>query len=670
MFSAELHHIMRYFLLLLFLVQFFYAAAQDHGFPFGQVTYRELEIKEYAPDTSAVAVVLDEFGEAYVDNNNDHNIIFEYHAKIKILKKAGVSYGDVEILLRRNDSYKEKVIGVRASSFNVENGSMRETKFDPKNVYTQNYHEYLDIAKFAVPNVQTGSVIEISYKVESPFFTNFHPWEFQSDIPKINSEYWCLIPANYNYTIALKGDLKLTKDESFLYKNCFTPGGSAQADCSRLKFGMKDIPAFKEEDFMTAKSNFLSSLNFELVQIRRFDGRTDKITKEWKDVDEELRESARFGVQIKRGKDIIDAKIEQLIQGETDPLIKAQKIYDFVKNWYQWNDVYGKYSESGIKKAFDAKAGNVGDINLSLVAALKYAELDAEPMLLSTRENGLVTDVYPVLSEFNYVIAKLNINNKEYLLDATDKSYPFGLIPVRCLNGKGRVMAKESYWHNIKPPSREKTVSIYTLTLGNDGIFRGSIQYTFSGYDAVYQRKKISKLGDQEYVNELTKKLRDVTIKKHELENPTDLKRSVVLKMEVEIEPANIFENHNFLFNPFVNPSWESNPFKSTERLYPVDFGAPIEEVTILNLQYPADYEVEGLPEKIKLGLPQSGGQFIFEMVNGSGKLSMNCSLLISRPVYTSGEYAYLKELFNNVIAAQQTQLVFKKKMENSIGSK
>src|SRR5688572_8595482 len=415
----------------------FLCISQDHGFPFGQVTYRELEIKKFDPDTAAAAVILDEFGEAYVDNNNDHNIIFEYHVKLKILKKAGVKYGDFELPLKKNDSYKERVIGVKASSFNFENGSMRETKFDPKKVYTQNVHKYMDLTKFAVPNVREGTVIEVSYKLESPFFSNFRSWEFQSDIPKVNSEYWTLIPANYNYTISLKGNLKLSKEESSLIKNCFTPGGQAYADCSRMKFGMKNIPAFVEEDFMTAKSNFLSALNFELKEINRFDGRKDKITREWKDVDEEMRESSSFGVQIKRGKDIVDSKVEQLIAGETDPLAKAQKIYDFIKGWYVWNDTYGMYSESGIKKAFDNKTGNVGDINLSLIAALKYADLDVEPMMLSTRRNGWVTEIYPVITEFDYVVAKLNIGDKVYLLDATDQYYPFGLVPVRCLNGKG-----------------------------------------------------------------------------------------------------------------------------------------------------------------------------------------------------------------------------------------
>lgn len=96
----------------------------------------------------------------------------------------------------------------------------------------------------------------------------------------------------------MKGFLPLAKNESELIKNHFV-GATQRVDCSRSKYGMRDIPAFKEEEFMTAKSNFLSSINFELSEIYYFDGRTKRVTKEWKDVDDELRHDPEFGIQIK-----------------------------------------------------------------------------------------------------------------------------------------------------------------------------------------------------------------------------------------------------------------------------------------------------------------------------------------------------------------------------------
>ncbi len=654
---------MRYFFTItLFLSLYTLCNSQDEGFKFG-ATYRELDMKGYDKDTAAVAIVLDEFGKAYIDQQNDHNLLLDYHVKIKILKSAGVSYGDYEIPLRKSDNHAEKILSVHASSFSRENGSMKETKLDAKNVFTENVSKYYDLKKFAIPNVRVGSIIEIYYRLESPFVSNFRTWEFQGEIPKIKSEFLSIIPAYYLYNIALKGFQKLSKQESSIVKNCMTIGNSS-ADCSKLEFAMIDIPAFVEEDYMTAKSNFLSSINFELAQITNSNGSKDKITKEWKDADDEMRRHQYFGLQIKRGKDIVDTQVEQIIAGETDELRKAQKIYDFIKNRYRWNEVYSKYSEFGIKKAYESKTGNVGDINLSLIAALDYAGLDVEPLMVSTRENGTATELYPVLTEFNYVVAKVNINDKVHLLDATDRYYPFGVIPQRCLNGKGRVLGdKGSYWYDIKPTQKEKKITVINLSLDKDGVMKGTLDFTYVGYSAVRFRKKISGFNSEnEYIEDYEKNLHGISIKKFEFKNLNELQNPVILKLDIEIEADGNFDDDLFLFSPFLLDGREENPFKASERLYPVDFGAQMEETLIFNLNYPLDYEIDELPAKVALALPQGGGRYLFELQNTGNKLTMNNSLLIAKPVFSSDEYHYLKELFNNVVASQQTQLVFKKR--------
>ena len=117
-------------------------------------------------------------------------------------------------------------------------------------------------------------------RFESPFIFNFKSWEFQSDIPKMKSEYWAKIPGNYIYNITLTGFLQayhaILRN---LLKIALRPGGGNKADCALYKFGMKDIPAFVEEDYMTAKSNFLSAINFELSEVQYFNGGKEKLTK-------------------------------------------------------------------------------------------------------------------------------------------------------------------------------------------------------------------------------------------------------------------------------------------------------------------------------------------------------------------------------------------------------
>ena len=647
-----------------FFVVFSIAISSAQDFPYGKVTPGDVAMTQYPRDTGAAAVVLKEFGEAYISTGERYSLIFKYHARIKILNKNGLSQSDIEIPLDKDGSGMrvERILELKASSFNIVNGRVHEEALADRNIYTEDRHKYLSIKKIAIPNVRVGSVIELSYTLESPFVYNFRTWEFQSSIPKIESEYWARIPAIYQYNITLRGFLKLLKNESSIVKSCLSTGGFS-ADCSLMKFAMKDVPAFVEEDYMTARKNFVSSIQFELSEIRYPDGRVDKVTKEWKDAEQELRMDNRFGTQLRRGKEIGE-EVRKLIVDETDETEKARKVYNFIKDWYVWNDTYGKYSEHGIKKAFDERKGNVGDINLSLVAALRFADLDADPVILSTRANGTVVELHPVLSEFNYVIAKVNIGDKIFLADATEKYYPFGLLPERCLNGKGRVVGEgKSYWIDLLPKDVRKTVSVLTLALDREGLMTGTLVTSFMGYEAVSQREDILSFpSTDEYIRDLKNSLGGMEITSYELKYVDDINKPLTRRLDIVLrafEP----EVSNFLFSPFFLDKWSENPFKSNERLYPVDFATPLERTTVFNLEYPEQYEIANIPERVGLSLPNSTAKFLFEVKSIDNKISMNNSLSIKKALFTSTEYHYLKELFNRILQVQSGELVFKKRI-------
>ena len=107
---------------------------------------------------------------------------------------------------------------------------------------------------------------------------------------------------------------------------------------------------------------------------------------------------------------------------------------------------------------------------------------------------------------------------------------------------------------------------------------------------------------------------------------------------------------------------WVANPFRSSERSYPVDFGIPVEEVVILNLEFPESYEIAEMPARVGLALPDAGGRYIFNLARNTKGLTMNSSLQINKTVFSSNEYHFLKELFGRVVATQQTDLLFKRK--------
>jgi hypothetical protein len=109
----------------------------------------------------------------------------------------------------------------------------------------------------------------------------------------------------------------------------------------------------------------------------------------------------------------------------------------------------------------------------------------------------------------------------------------------------------------------------------------------------------------------------------------------------------------------------ERNPFKLSERLYPVNFGAPQEYTIILNLTYPESFLLAEKPEKIALTIPGGGGKFLFDILDNGTKATMTYSLSLNRAVYSSVEYKYLKELFNRVIQVQNSDWLFVRKKKD-----
>jgi hypothetical protein len=645
------------------------AHSQNLNFEFGQINALDLKSAFYENDTSAIAFVMNETGDAYIDTDQGYELVVNYHVRIKILKQEGIEKANVVIPLRKSEKNIEKIISIQASSFNLIDDVIEETKMDNKGIFQEDAGKFYNLKKFTIPNAKLGSIIEYKFKLQTPFIFNFYTWNFQSDIPKRKSEYWAKTPGNYVYNVSMRGALPLSLNENEIIDKCVVVnevgyGGGTYANCLRYKFAMENIPAFVEEDYMTAKSNFLAAIYFELSEVRYFDGRVDKITKEWKDAEQELRTDKKFGGQLKRGKDILGNQLTALIGTEPDSFKIANRIYEFIKESYQWNEVYGIYSEVGVKEALDTKRGNVGDINLTLIAALKFAGFIVEPVILSTRKNGLPTQIYPVISDFNYVIAKVKIANKIYLLDATDDFMPFGMIPERCFNGSGRVLTeKSSYWYEIKPSQKARVVTMCNLKIGSDGKITGDMQRSYFGYKAVYKRKEMQSFRDkEEYRNALsdefaTLKPTDITI-----ENIDDLNNSVNESFKIEISDFISDGPTNFLFNPFISGKVGNNPFKTAKRLYPIDFGVPIDEMFILNIDLAENITSGSLPEKVALGLPEVGGRYICDFKAENSRLTITSMFSVFRTVYSAEEYHYIRELYNRMIQTQNIDLVFTKK--------
>jgi len=624
----------------------------------GEITPEEHALNVYEKDTTANALFLYENGETHFKISRDRLIMSTtYYAKVKIFNKDGNDNATIEIPIRHNKERSEKIVNIKGYTHN----SQRRIALNPKNVFTDKVNEYRSIVKFTMPDIKEQSIIEYEYTKESPFFFNFTGWPFQTNIPKLYSRFHAFIPGNFVYNRSLIGSKKLSKNEAEIKKKCFhIPRAIKEADCEELTYVMNEIPAFIEEDYMLSKENYISRIKFEISEFYGFDGIKHKYTKSWKDVDKEFRKEKSIGKQLKKI-DYIEKRLPQELYDVNDQLAKAQKTYNFIKDHFTWNNKTRLFNDVNVKEAFDNKIGNSTEINIALINALNAVGLNADIVLVSTRDNGLPLKLHPVITGFNYAIAKIDIDGKTYLLDATNKLLPFGMIPYKTLNGYGRVMDfdNESYWIDIKPIKNNQTRISMNLKMDEEGNFEGLLNKSYNGYKAIEKRDEIKIVTEEKYLEDIEDRDENLIINSYKNSNLDEIDKSLKELFNIQIESE--IDGNLVILNPFINSKISKNPFQLKERTYPVDFGYPSSFQFTLSLKIPVNYKVSTLPEDLALKLPNSSGNYTFNIGAKNNIITMISRFKINKAYFVPEEYLYLKEFYTQIVKTQNSLITLEK---------
>ncbi|MBB2148519.1 DUF3857 domain-containing protein [Pedobacter gandavensis] len=652
-------------LLLLSLLLLVQLTTQAQDFPFAGITHEELDLKNTVIDSNANAIVLKEFGTARIQLNADDSrlvVTFNYHVRIKIFNKQGYEQGNITIPQRIYGDKEDQITNIKAVTVNFIDGEFKQTALDPKKIFHEKSSKYTAQTKFTIPNLQDGSIIEYSYQISSPYIFNFRPWNFQSDIPKLHSEYVAYIPGLYNYNVVLRGALKLSDTKAELNKECLRLNGT-NVDCSKMTYIMKNIPAFIEENYMTAPVNFKSAINFELSDYVMITGGKVNLTKSWKDIDYELKSDRSFGSQMKK-KDAFKDLMPEILKNTTDDLSKAKAVYAYIAKNIKSNGYIGIYSENDVKKALASHSGNTGDINLGLISALTAANLDAEALILSTRNNGELNRLFPVITNFNYVVVKVNIGEQSFLLDASVPLLPFGMLPLHCINGQGRVISlkKPSYWYDVSAGQKDYSRYNFNATLTKDGKIKGELITYSSGYTALKKRKAIEEANSiAEYVEKLDEKMPKISITQHEILNLDSLQLPLTEKYELLINSFDAAQMSKVFFSPFFIEHISKNPFNLNDRTYPVDLGGSSECRINIQLTIPEDYVLVDQPKDMSIGLADNGGRYLTKTQVADHVITFTQLLQLSKPIYDPSEYLSLKEFYSQIIQNQKTDIILKK---------
>ncbi|GGF20782.1 DUF3857 domain-containing protein [Hymenobacter cavernae] len=654
---------------------------------FGEVTAADFATvaPTSRPDSAAPAEILCDFGKSRIEGAREKfQVIFERVARIRILRKAGYEWATVQVPLYVKDNEVEELQKLKGITYNLVDGNLVKDKLDIskagfKEVIDKNHRLY----SFTLPNVREGSIIEFSYTIKSDFVFNLQDWQFQHDVPVRWSEYRATLPQFFRYKQTIRGYLPFAVQETQAvpystsysedakdgFGNRLTMNSGHNAvitgQALQCRWVLQNAPAFREEPFMTTARDYIRSVNFELSgsDFSRSGNDYHDVTGTWEKIADNLQKEELFGALLKQNAPL-GAEAQALQKAAASPAERAAAVLALVQQQVKYNGQERIYASQSLRKVCEQHLGSSSDVNLLLVQTLRAAGLEANPLLLSTRRHGRIQTNLPEQSQFNYVIAHVALPDKsDLLLDATEPLLPAGVLPERCLNGEGRLIATTGRWVPLVPAKRYVQFTTAQLALDDKGGLQGKLHLEYDGYAGLEARKQVLALGESTYQTQLTRRWSDWRftgpLVLQGLQDPSKiLQADLPLALPAPETPAAL------LYLPLAQTLGQlTNPFKHEERQFPVDFSMPHEYMQMVTLTLPTSYVVQEKPANVVLALPNNGGKFLYSVTQPTpSTLQIISRLQLLKSVYSPDEYGALREFYNRAIAKHAEMLVLQHK--------
>jgi hypothetical protein len=667
-------HLNNWLLGFVFLISFVNLNSQN--LDLGKVSVVELQEKIHSIDTSAVAAVLSNKAKTSFKYNikSGFSINTEFQIRIKIYKKEGLSWANFEVpyYVGYENSNDDSVRFSDAVTYNLENGAVVRTKLNSEGSFKTNKNKYWNVASIVMPNVKVGSIIEFKYVLKSEDIVKFPHFNFQYEIPVNYSEYVTEIPGFFVYKAIVNGFLKAKTEQRvsngslhYANKNDITKSNFINFQQLISKYSAFNIPALKYEPYVDNLENYRFSIQHELEKTQFNQEPVKDYATTWEGVAKTIFENKDFGKELEKGVYFLDDLKTILKKEDNSTATELEKlliIFKFVQQKMNWNKENRYYTDKGVKEAYVNKIGNSAEINFILINMLKMAGINANPVLVSTKDHGI--PVYPNRTVFNYVIAAAEIGGKQILLDATSKFTAPDVLPLNVLNWTGRLIRKDgtSAEINLVPemPSRKNCTLLFVVDAKGkiDGKFR--VQNTNS--EAFIFREKFSGTNKESYVEKLENDLNGIEISDYSIENEnTDLSQPVAeIFTFATTNHCEIIAGKMFI-NPMLFFAMSRNPFVQEQRQMPVYFGYSKQNKYHISVEIPAGYVVESLPKVMRISTEGKEVMFSINILNEGNKIQFVISEEINGAIFHAEFYSKLKEFYQKIIENQNEKIVLKR---------
>ncbi len=614
------------------------------GQEFGEISEEWLKLTKFdeAPDADAIII----FDKASVRITRSFNQEFTRHVRIKVLKEEGKKYGDVKLRVSKNNEFYD----LEAASYNTEGD---EIELDEDNLFKEDQgSSYL--YSFAIPGIELGSVIEYKYTILSEGIAKLPSWTFQNKDFTVLSEFNLTIPRGFVYD---EVEVNLEKyDFSQLYNESRDAIYPDQI-IGTYTWRCVNVPGLKKEPFIDSMKDELARLVF-ILKSYKDPWISYTFAKSWGDIAEK---SYRFYDEYVEEKVDLNEELKEIF-AEKDELTKTQKIYDYVRtNIKTLKD--RKATSEELKKPseiLEDKEASAEEKNILLIALLNQAGIKSNIVLISTRSHGKIIPALKDPTQFNDLICEATIKNKKYYLNPANKANPFGCLPPNYNVGAGLTITSESgdiiKFRTLHQQHKGDITSTCRIE-GSD--LKVETKFQLKGYLAFYERNAVI---DKDTTEHIEKKLKDI----YELaeldtfcyKNLDSLDKPLELVINYTL-PDFVEQSDDMLYISVpMFSSLSSNPLEREKRYFPICYDSKEYIREKCRIELPENLGLVELPPNVKKSIHDYSFRRSYSSRNGYIEAVRTKN--IKRRIIDLRQYRRLKALYDDIVSADQEQIVLR----------
>lgn len=645
--------------------------AQENPYRWGKIDTLDLTMQQYEDDIEADAVVLFDIGSVSIDLNRGNRYTLRHHRRFKVLNEAPQELTNVSIPFYTAEEEAEKITNVKAYILKPDGSKILLPR---KRFVTNKIDNEWSSLDFSFPEAEKGSIVEYRYELTSIRIEKLRPWYFQYKYPVRYSQLLVSIPELLKYDFLFTDPMGIIKrsqtSEPFVLEGV-EPGQLIENDETisiiRDKLVAEKIPAVQHNPFMTSQLDHRTSVRFFLRKVTFPGGEVDTVmVKSWDNIASDLLTSDQFGLQFRDGQyhTEITKQVKAYVDSGQSESEKVRDAYRFLNDKVKWSGVFTPFVRPAttLDGLFAAGEAHSGELNLILLTMLQGLDIEAYPVLISTRTHGTPVQRYPVLNQFDHTLVVAQIDGHYMILDAGSKFRPAGIPRVASLNQYGLSVKDKPEWIPIEP-LRSSEITVAKATIDETANIKTEMDLKYINYAAIDQREAYaSDMVQQNWSKELANNFDQVDVSKMKITNSEVINQP--LKEQFEFT-GQLKKNKDGLYSflPVLSSDYRWDMLADSKAPFPVSLPYPVKEQFVIRITIPEGFEVVQLPASTRVMIRNEGGDFNFVTKQSGNTINLISRIHIYQLRYQTQEYDNIKEFFEH-ITEKLTEPILLKKIE------